>query len=412
MASSSSYALEQYRSPRHPLDGLADVWAPQATHSGTIEFQIITGKEEFAAIRGEWQALQARAGSKFNYFQTFEWNWKWYRHFAAQTEFELTILTARTDGHLSLVWPLMEVREAGLRVLKWLTEPHLQYGDVLVDRGTASAKLLRDAWLHLQSLPGIDLICLGKVLDCANVRPALQTTTVNTYNRSEASQLNLTDYATCADYVNALGRSRRKRHNQRRKKLERLGTTLTHLVHEPGPDYKRAVNIGFVFKKQWLKQSGLPSQAVFQPETGQFVADLKAAALEGALPIASELQLDGKTVAVENGFILQNHYYAYQGAFDWNYRSNSPGKVLIKDMICWCIDAGISHYDMLGTPATYKSEWTDETITMHDHFAARTSLAHLYAQFWLAKLRPAAKNAFENLKPETRRKLVQITGGH
>lgn len=400
----SAYTFER-SSPARRSTPVHSSAAPSPDQA-TVRFAPVTSAEEFAALRDEWQELERRSATRFNYFQTFDWNWRWYCNFSDGYDFSPYILTGRRNGALVLVWPAMLTKQAGCVTLKWLTEPHLQYGDALVATDHAP-DLLDDAWSFLTDQPDIDLICFGKVLSCANVAATLRRQARH-FNASEASQLNLTGFATPDAYMNSLSRSRRKRHTRLWNKLERTGAKLSFQVYEAGPDYRRAVDRAFEMKKTWLTENGLPSQSIFDPTSARFIADLDGGERGTARPVAGVLELDGEPLAVEHGFLFHDRFYAFLGAFDWNHRDLSPGKLLMREMVCWSIENGIDHYDMLGMPAAYKSDWTDEAISMGDYVLARSALAHVYSRTWLEVLRPRAKQLMEGLKPATRRKLLGL----
>ncbi|MGI9415438.1 MAG: GNAT family N-acetyltransferase [Hyphomicrobiales bacterium] len=372
-------------------------------------FRFVTSPAALSAIGADWGELEIRAGSRFNYFQTFEWVSNWYRHVGAPDGAELMILTARRDGRLEMVWPLMVVRQNGLRVVKWLSEPHLQYGDVLAADGPGLTALLDDAWSLIQTRGHHDVIALGKVLSTARVHSFLKRRCPVACNASAASQLDLSGFDSCQGFLKALGRPRRKRHTQRYNRIAKLGD-LDFTVHLGGEAQARVVAQAFVFKRDWLEQNGLLSQTVFEAESARFIASLSTPVGDRPQMAVAEMTLDGAPIAIEIGFIFKRHYYAYMGAFDWAWREHSPGKVQMREMICWCINNGMDQYDFLGTPAAYKSEWTDLEIGMRDFCAPATLRGAVYARLWLARLRPLAKAAFERLTPARRRAVLGTVG--
>ena len=53
------------------------------------------------------ERLFQRAGQGTQMFQTFNWLWHWCNHFAGEgSGVQLSIVTARRNGRLVLVWPL------------------------------------------------------------------------------------------------------------------------------------------------------------------------------------------------------------------------------------------------------------------------------------------------------------------
>src|SRR4029453_3887517 len=101
-----------------------------------VAFALVSERSAFDALEPEWNDLFRRAGRDAQLFQTFNWNWHWANHYldAASGERKrgaLAIVTARRNGRLVMVWPLVAERVAGLRVLRWMGEPVSQYGAVL-----------------------------------------------------------------------------------------------------------------------------------------------------------------------------------------------------------------------------------------------------------------------------------------
>ena len=370
------------------------------------QLSFVTSATDFFELEPEWRDLETRAGTKFNYFQTFDWVSNWWRHVGSAADVELLILTARSGARLTLVWPLMIVTEKGLRVIKWLSEPHLQYGDVLAETGPGLDDLLNRAWRLIKSHDGHDAIALGKVLSTAHVYEFLNRRCPVACNPSVASQLDLSAYDSCAAFGKVMGRSRRKRHTRRYNKIDKLGD-LQIAVHLSGAAQTHAIEQAFAFKQDWLTQNGLLSQTVFEASSAEFLASLPSAP-GGPHMVVAEMSLDGKPLAIEIGFVFKDHYYSYMGAFDLAWRDYSPGKVQMREMISWCIENGMDQYDFLGTSAAYKSEWTDCTIDMRDFCDAGTLKGAAYVRVWLGSLRPLAKQAFERLSPNCRRAVLHL----
>jgi CelD/BcsL family acetyltransferase involved in cellulose biosynthesis len=81
---------------------------PVSLHTGknskgkALDIRIISNKRGFQSLREEWQEL-AKAKDCFIY-QTFEWNWIWWKHFGAGKK--LHIITLRDDKRLVGIIPL------------------------------------------------------------------------------------------------------------------------------------------------------------------------------------------------------------------------------------------------------------------------------------------------------------------
>lgn len=57
--------------------------------------------------------------------------------------------------------------------------------------------------------------------------------------------------------------------------------------------------------------------------------------------LVCELTAGGRMVAGELGYERKGHYIGYLGAFDWDLRHLSPGKLEMEQMLRWCLENGM-----------------------------------------------------------------------
>ena len=60
------------------------------------------------------------------------------------------------------------------------------------------------------------------------------------------------------------------------------------------------------------------------------------------------LKFNGAPIAIEIGMCLNSRYYSYIGAFDWEFRNMSPGKVQMENTQMWAKEVGIVDFDYFG----------------------------------------------------------------
>jgi len=401
-------AIENAAAAKRPRDAAAV--APSDAASVPVDVTLVTTAEGLDALRDEWIDLEDRCAGALNYFQTYTWNAAWYHNAVdrcAPDRPELMIVACREAGRLVLVWPLVVEAQNGVRVLRWMSEPHLQYGDVLVDSTAIDhERAMGEAWRVIANVSDCDAIHLAKVLEGGTVHGFLSRQCAFTCNENTATRLDLRGFETPEDYRQSLGKKRRRRHNQRRNRLDKLGA-VSFDVHVDDADYADAVATALTFKQRWLRETGLRSSTIHEAATETFLSALGGADHSDAEHVASVLRIDGVPVAIELGFVFKNHYYAYLGAFDWDHAAHSVGKVQMDLMVEWCIERGCDAYDLLGTPTTYKSEWADRETPMIDFCHARTLAGRAHIM-WLTHLRPRAKRAFEDLAADKRRALSRM----
>ena len=184
--------------------------------ASALDFAVISTREGFDALEADWNDLFARAGRSAQLFQAFNWNWHWANHFIGDDpgRTRLAVVTARRDGRLVMVWPLVLERRAGLRVLAWMGEPVSQYGDVLAEDGPLQLQWLHDSWSFINTALRPDLARLNKTRADSVVAPLLVELGAMSTQQLEAPYLDLASAPTFEDYAERYPSKARK--NRRR----------------------------------------------------------------------------------------------------------------------------------------------------------------------------------------------------
>lgn len=114
----------------------ADAVPQDGAPSGTaMSIRLVTTEEEFTALKEGWQELQA-ANPNHTPFQSWEWNFAWWRHFGTPGRLRLFVVEA--DGRLIGVAPLfLAARYLGwpLRHLAFIARKRADYLDFVIRPG-------------------------------------------------------------------------------------------------------------------------------------------------------------------------------------------------------------------------------------------------------------------------------------
>lgn len=376
-----------------------------------LSFDLVTDLAGIRAFEPQWRALEARADQSFSYFQTYDWCERWYTHFGAQVEDDggpqARIFTASERGEPVVIWPLMiEQGAMGLNTLTWLTWPHGQYGNVLAEPGGRADAAIAACWGHIQRLPRIDSIELTDIPSTT----ALARVVFDDEEVDEAPNLSsimdLGRFDTVQDYVDSLSKTTRRGRGRRRRKLETHGT-LDFAVYSGGTaEYRSAVTEALRMKDVWLAKTGKVSRALSMEGNSAFLASLPASPGGTGRALAGVLCLDGKPIAIEIGFERGGDYVSYLGAFDWELRGYSPGKIQMDMMLRWTIEQNLKSYDLLGNASSYKDDWSNFEVPLLTRLMAQSVLGIARTELWVKRLRPALKNTVEVLPDAKRRILV------
>ena len=238
--------------------GYADVAAPAvpapivaADAGAACVFEIVSSREAFDALAGEWNELFARAGRGAQAFQAFDWNRHWCNHYLRPRKRQrrrLAILTGRREGRLVMVWPLVTSRVAGLLQLSWMGDPVSQYGDILAEESADALELQHAAWAHLLAAIKPDLVWLPRVREDATIAPLVAELGALVTQRRAAP------YARREDAENAVP-SRNRRRNAA-KSFAKLGDV--RFVEETGNAAASATGaIAIGWKRGQLLERGI-----------------------------------------------------------------------------------------------------------------------------------------------------------
>ncbi len=380
------------------------------------------------AIAPAWRALEIRAADPLTYFQSFAWCRAWCAFHIPETVAAgasagpaIRICTVWQDDRLVMVWPLMAIgnRFAVRRILS-MGEPHSQYGNLIVDPQFRSSgqfgRAIEACWQSLRARDGAHLLIVDNVPDAAfsgeggglHNAPASGPPGLAPVPAGLSAAFDLTAFERFADYRASLKSSTRRARNKRRNKLAALGE-LDYVVR--GPDdsgYADLVRKGIAMKRRWLTETGRATRALNLPNIEAFLSALTNEPDGTAGAVVAALMLDGEAIAVEIGFLWHRRFYSWLGSFDWALRDYSPGKVQLEEAIGWCIENGVTHYDLLGDPTTYKSDWSNGAAPILSWRAAPTLRGWAYVNLWHDRLRPAAKKAFEAMPCALKARLIPI----
>ena len=212
-----------------------------------------------------------------------------------------------------------------------------------------------------------------------------------------------------AQYRASLKASTRRSRNKRRNKLAAQGEP-DYLVCTPDDHrYADLVRTGIAMKRRWLAETGRATRALNLPNIESFLCALTNEPDGRAGAVAAALTLDGRPIAVEIGFVWAPPVLLLAGVVSTgNLRDFSPGKVQLENAICWCIENGITHYDLLGDPATYKSDWSNGAEAVVSWRAAPTLKGRMYLGLWHDRLLPAAKASLDALPPALKQRIIPI----
>ncbi|MEO1207153.1 MAG: GNAT family N-acetyltransferase [Pseudomonadota bacterium] len=362
---------------------------------GDVQLCVVSTLEELRALKDDWDGLFSKSGKPGQVFQTHAWCMTWAQTYlnGAERSASLFILTARRDGRLVMVWPMVKERSTRLARLVWLGAPVTQYGDVIVDDREDVSALLSHAWARIRAERGVDYIQLGKVREDAVCAPFVAATGAVQTLSEGAPQLDLSNAADYDGYASKFSTKSRKTRQRKMRKLAKLGEVTIDRVHG-GAEARKIVSEALALKRVWLQATGRVSKAIMDPRTENFfLAICEDAVAEAAGTLVTALRVDGKLAAAEICFACKGQLVVHVLVYDNEYERFSAGQNLLEHSIASCFDNGVECFDLMAPADGYKLAWADRTLMVRDWCQPLTLRGRFWVHGYLGHVRENLKRA-------------------
>ena len=327
----------------------------------TMKTNIITRREEMNVGREEWNQLLS--GSETNtIFQTYEWVWTWWTVFG-QTR-SLFLVEVRDGDKLLALGPLMLDRFVRKRSLRFIGEENSDYCDFIAGERKHDALIaIFDAIVSWQEW---DVIQLKNV-------PEFSTTiaVVREFCGRSGKRLLETEGISCPTLIirghedHARRVSRKKTIRRRHNYLKKTGDLKVFHVET----VEEAIRYFDLFVGQHIRRwSGTSSPSLFLKQgTRDFYLDLIEALLPRGLLLFTVLEYEGRPIAFHFGFDYGSKVLWYKPSFDTDYGRLSPGTVLLKYLIEYCVDQGRHELDFTIGDEPFKRKFAN-CVRKNGHF--------------------------------------------
>lgn len=369
--------------------------------------------DQIDQLRYHWKQIERLNEGHPIYFQSFEWCSNWLKtNFGDDerngTRQPLITVVSNAFGKPILIAPMMVTElPIGIRVLSMVSYPLSQYSEILADFSRLPNGNLEGFLKRIVVESKADVLLFKNTPTNSLLSKMLSRVGVREAGHQGALYLDLSGFDDWDAYTASLPQRTRKERRRRRNRLERQGV-IEHLVHQGNsPAFAEQVEQAIFMKHEWLRQTGRHSAPLADDRTRDFLMKLPwNDHNEGA--VAHELRVDGKAAAIEIGMVQAGRYYSFLGAFDWELRHLSPGKVQIEAAQRWCKENGIEIFDFLGDYAEYKRNWTNARLELENISVPITLKGLIYSHAWLVGLRPALKSVQGKISARNRRALHRL----
>ena len=342
-----------------------------AEEAPPIVFSVVRETAEFSALQASWTALTGRIGS-VHLHQTFAWQWRAWTCVAERLGHRLAIVVGRVDGQVVLIWPLMHDGD----YLRFLSSEQTEYRDILVEPGPSSAMWLEAAWDTVVRIRGAQCLLLSDVRADAKLTELLARRSPGGYRVERTAWLiKLENYSNWDTYA-----SQRLTHNlvrNQRKRWRRVaqlpGDVRLRMAETP-EQIDAVLNWLFMRKMSWLRSRGISTRQFARPEYQDFVRQTVMDAHAAGGLFAGRLGSETMTISASFGYAHEGRYISQSFAYDPEFHTLSPSRLLLETVIRWCFDRGLKEFDFLPGDTAYKADWSDATMAVSEYRVPLTVL--------------------------------------
>jgi CelD/BcsL family acetyltransferase involved in cellulose biosynthesis len=352
--------------------------------------EIFSGAEALDAAAADWRAIE-RESTLSTPFQSFAVAEAAARAHLAHGH-EPHIIVVREHGIAVAILPLVLTSMAGNRVLRFLGDPLIQYGDALLSRGGSEAHLVQ-ALLAAGKL-GADAALLRKVRSDAKIAPLLS-------RRAHVSSVEEAPYVDLRRETGLPPRDMRELRRYRRR-LAEIGDVRLNITR--GVDALHCVQTALELKRGWLKAKGFSSSVIGDDAWESVLISLVTD--HANLLACARLEVGGKLAAIEIAVTHGKRWHAFLGATNPEFAKSGPGQVQMADTIAHAREQGFSAYDLLAPADPFKRVIATGAIAVCDYalplslqgqVAARAFRFAPHAKSLLGKLPAPIRSAAKSL---------------
>lgn len=378
--------------------------------TGNARLSLVTTPAGLRGLEASWRNLEAEAQAP-SVFQSYDWIRAWTDTYLGLPDApELTLIAGERDGKLAFVWPLMKTRRGPVRLLRWLSEPHAQYGDVLLARDESAEPWLTATLDLIRRIGNVDAIRLRHVRRDARAADFLAGHFRNARSPDTAPWMDLSSFAGEAAYEARYTSTQRKRRKKIRRSLEEaLGPLDFRLIEEPGA-CREAIAAAIAEKTRWIEARGRHNRVFGCPRLAAFLLRLPQSGPAPLRLVTSCLTAGGRPISWEIGLRFGGTHFAFITAHDNRLTEYSPARLHMDLSQRQALRDGLQAFDLMVPHDPHKDSWSSGAVATADYHLPLSPLGRIYGRLYLEALRPALRAAYYRLPDHALRSLKPIIG--
>ena len=354
-----------------------------------------------------WNALADQHGGA-HFFQTFDYAWRLWRHVAEPKGRRLHLLVGRAEGRVVLIWPLM----MDGRCLRFLSSDKCEYRDVLVEDSPQAPHWLRLAWQFIRTETDADYVHFQDVDQGSGLSALLRCEERRGWVKAWSSRLiDLDAFSTWRDYEEALPKKLRQDQKRQWRRLRDQGAEPRFRVLEEWAEALWTLDWILERKAQWMRENEIPVEGFVDSRYTAFIRALAEDDATRSKTLTCNLTVDDRIVSAALGFVHRGRFTFWNFAYDEEWRAYSPSRLLLEEIIKWCLSEGLSEFDFMPGDTGYKERWARQERVYLDFIFPLTRRAGFQIGFLALTLMPLlgklSSDAVRSLMPRPLKQAIR-----
>ncbi|MBF0472405.1 MAG: GNAT family N-acetyltransferase [Nitrospirae bacterium] len=378
-----------------------------------VEIKVINSIEGFKELEPAWTAL---IGSTEHIFQTWEWNYIWYKHLGK--EYDLNILLFIDGGKIAAIIPLVYSKKGHFpwKRYEFMADFVSNYHDIILssDANINNTILALKDYIS-ENFGKFDYIELRFIPQESLMIKSLNASPLNLigFDHTPVHMINI-DKAFDDYLVKDVPREFRQDIRQQIRKLLKRGSLDYHQCKED-VELQEVLTEFFRLKVESLKKIGHRSSFFEETKFQEFDRELYSSLLKNNWLYLHVLKFDDKIIAINCDIIFNGHVYCHESTYDCNFlKKFSPGHIVRYMEIENAFSLRCKDVDWGQGDLSYKRQWSNTKKETYRFYIFKDK--PFIRRYYLNKLRPSLRAAYvyytEQILPKIRKasSRVFITG--
>jgi len=276
-------------------------------------------------------------------------------------EAKVVLITARLNGRLQMVLPLVEERgtfyKVPLRRLRAPVDFNCGRFDAVRRSGPEGDAAIRATWKYLKGIPGWDLLHFRDTLDDSAISQLLEEARADGFLTFQTPET-WNPYGPIPSDPELLQKmppnsKLRRELRRRRRRLEELGRLN---FYRTATADRNAINRFFELEASGWKGRNNSAVNCHAP-TREFFNELAESAARFGYFSLYLLELDGQLLAGHFSLHYNGRCHSPVVAYNEDFRQAAPGHLIMIEIMRDCAERGIHTFDITGQDQPWKLEW-------------------------------------------------------